>query len=62
VGDQMQALNEDVDRYIERLQVQFARMETAMSQSLSLLDWLTLQIDYLPRIGGSSRSQSIWRR
>jgi flagellar hook-associated protein 2 len=63
IDDEIAALNEDVDRYIERLQVDFARMEEAMSQSLSLLDWLTMQMDYLPgwQSQRGSSGSGLWR-
>ena len=48
IDEDIEKLNADVDRYVEQLQIDFARMEQAMSQSLSLLDWITLQMDYLP--------------
>ena len=58
IDEDIEDLNDGVERYIEDLQVQFARMETAMSQSLSLLEWMTLQIQYLP--GSSGASSSGW--
>jgi len=58
IDEDIEDLNDGLDRYIEDLQVQFARMETAMSQSLSLLEWMTLQIEYLP--GSSGASSSGW--
>jgi len=62
VSDEIEAIDEeiaeleaDVERYIEQLQLKFARMETQMSQSVALLDWMALQIDYLPGYRRSSR-------
>jgi len=37
-----------VERRIERLQADFALMESKMSQSLTLLDWMENQMNYLP--------------
>lgn len=56
IDEDIEKLNADVDRYIEQLQIDFARMEQAMSESLSLLDWMTAQVEYLPgwRSGQSS--------
>ncbi len=51
IGVEIEGLTTDVERYITKLQLDFARMESAMAQSQVLLDWLTMQIDYLP--GGS---------
>ncbi len=48
IDEEIADLEGDVDRYIEELQAQFSRMETQMSQSLSLLDWLENQVKYLP--------------
>lgn len=52
IDERIAAMEEDVDRYIEQLQADFALMETKMSQSLTTLDWMENQMDYLP---GSSR-------
>ncbi len=57
IDESIQDLNDEVDRYIENLQLQFARMETAMTQSISLLNWMTLQTQNLP---GSSRASDTW--
>ncbi|MGI5817240.1 MAG: flagellar filament capping protein FliD [Armatimonadota bacterium] len=48
IDEQIAAVEADVDRYIERLQVDFALMESKMSRSLALLDWMENQIEYLP--------------
>lgn len=48
IDDQIAELEADVSRYIERLRLDFARMETRMSQSIALLDWMENQVQYLP--------------
>jgi flagellar hook-associated protein 2 len=56
IDEDIEKLDADVDRYIEQLQIDFARMELAMSQSLSLMDWMTAQIEYLPGWRGGRSS------
>ncbi|MGM0494933.1 MAG: flagellar filament capping protein FliD, partial [Armatimonadota bacterium] len=45
IDERITALEADVDRYIERLQADFALMESKMSQSLTLLDWMKNQMN-----------------
>jgi len=55
IDEQIADIEAEIDRYIQQLQVDFALMETKMSQSTALLDWMTLQIDSLS-------SWQSWRR
>ncbi|MEA3402303.1 MAG: flagellar filament capping protein FliD [Armatimonadota bacterium] len=52
IDEEIAELEADVDRYIEQLQLDFARMETKMSQSVTLLDWMENQVEYLWWSGG----------
>ncbi|HUS81431.1 MAG TPA: flagellar filament capping protein FliD [Armatimonadota bacterium] len=52
IDEEIAHLDDEVNRYIQKLQLDFARMEMQMSQSKSLMDWMTLQIDYLPGYNG----------
>ncbi|MGC9319479.1 MAG: flagellar filament capping protein FliD [Armatimonadota bacterium] len=52
IDEEIAELEADVDRYIEKLQLDFARMETKMSQSVTLLDWMENQVEYLWGSGG----------
>jgi flagellar hook-associated protein 2 len=54
IDEEIAELEADVDRYIEQLQIDFARMETKMSQSMNLLDWMENQVQYLPGAGGDN--------
>jgi len=54
IDDEMERLTDSVDRYIEQLQLKFAHMESQMSQSNYLLDWLTMQMDTLSSYGNSN--------
>ncbi len=47
IDDQIAEVEADVDRYIEQQRVAFARMESQMSQSIALLDWMENQIQHL---------------
>lgn len=53
IDDEIGRLTDSVDRYIEQLQLDFSRMESQMSQSKSLLDWMTMQTDALSSFGRS---------
>jgi len=55
IDEQIAAIEAEVDRYIQKLQVDFALMEAKMAQSQTLLDWMQLQVE------GLSSWQS-WRR
>lgn len=54
IDEEMDRLSDSVNRYIEQLQLDFARMESRMSQSNSLLDWMTMQMDALSSFGNSN--------
>lgn len=54
IDEQIARVEADVDRYIQKLQVDFALMEAKMAHSLTLLDWMENQINYLP---GSRRDR-----
>lgn len=55
IDEKIADLEAEVDRYLTKLQSDFAVMETRMSQSLALLDWMEMQVQYLP--GGKASSQ-----
>ncbi len=54
IDEQIAGIEAEVDRYIAKLQIDFAVMEAKMAQSTTLLKWMESQMDYLP--GGRSRS------
>ena len=53
IDERIAALEDDVERYIEQLQSDFALMESKMAQSMTTLDWMKNQMNYLP---GSQKS------
>ncbi|MCD6360767.1 MAG: flagellar filament capping protein FliD [Armatimonadetes bacterium] len=53
IDERIEDMNAEVDRYIAKLQSDFAMMESRMSRSKSLLDWMSMQIQYLPGMNGS---------
>ncbi len=55
IDEQIADIEAEIDRYIQQLQVDFALMETKMSQSTALLDWMQLQVESLS-------SWQSWRR
>ncbi len=55
IDEQIADVEAEVDRYVKQLQVDFALMEAKISQSTTLLDWMTLQIDSLPGWRQSTR-------
>ena len=54
IDDEILRLTDSVDRYIEQLQLNFAHMESQMSQSRNLLAWMTMQMDSLSSFGSSN--------
>ncbi len=47
IDEQIAEIEAEVERYIKQLQSDFAVMETRMSQSTALLDWMQLQVEHL---------------
>jgi len=52
IDEQIAGIEAEVDRYIAKLQIDFAVMEAKMAESSTLLKWMESQMDYL---GGNSQ-------
>ncbi len=47
IDEQIAGIEAEVDRYIAKLQIDFAVMEAKMAESSTLLKWMESQMDYL---------------